>query len=63
MERQHISKVPYSLAQLGITSINLNANTTNIVLPDSSSIDGETTYTTSSGDGELCYRRQQPIHR
>jgi hypothetical protein len=57
------TETAYSLAQLGITSINLNANTTNIVLPDSSSIDGETTYTTSSGDGELCYRRQQPIHR
>jgi hypothetical protein len=34
---------------LGITSLNLNANATNIALPDGSSIDGETTYTTSSG--------------
>ncbi len=37
------------LASLGITSINLTANATNIALPDGSSIDGETTYTTSSG--------------
>ena len=43
------SETEYSLAQLGITSINLNANTTNITLPDGSSISGETTYTTSSG--------------
>jgi len=39
----------YSLAQLGITSINLTANATNISLPDGSSIQGETTYTTSGG--------------
>jgi hypothetical protein len=40
-----------SLSSLGITSINLNANATNIALPDGSAIDGETTYTTSSGTG------------
>ncbi|HEY7299466.1 MAG TPA: hypothetical protein VH684_16290 [Xanthobacteraceae bacterium] len=40
-----------SLASLGITSINLNADATNLTLPDGSSIDGETTYTTSSGSG------------
>ncbi len=38
-----------SLASLGITSINLNQDTTNILQPDGSTIDGETTYTTSSG--------------
>ena len=39
-----------SLSSAGITSINLNiTNATNIALPDGSSIDGETTYTTSSG--------------
>jgi hypothetical protein len=43
------TQTAHSLASLGITSINLNANATNIVLPDGSSIDGETTYTTSSG--------------
>jgi trimeric autotransporter adhesin len=39
------TQTAYSLAQLGITSINLNANATNIALPDGSSIDGETTFT------------------
>ena len=34
-----------SLAALGITSINLNANAVNVALPDGSSIDGETTFT------------------
>ncbi|HEX4427121.1 MAG TPA: hypothetical protein VH079_17110 [Terriglobales bacterium] len=34
-----------SLASLGITSINLNANATNVALADGSSIDGETTFT------------------
>ena len=43
------TKTAYSLAQLGITSINLNANATNIALPDGSSINGETTFTTSTG--------------
>jgi hypothetical protein len=43
------TKTTYSLAQLGITSINLNANATNIILPDGSSINGETTFTTASG--------------
>jgi hypothetical protein len=38
-----------SLASLGITSINLVANTTTIPLDDGSEITGETTYTTSSG--------------
>lgn len=42
------TQTAYSLAQLGITSINLTANAVNIDLPDGSSIDGETTYTTSS---------------
>ncbi len=37
------------MASLGITSINLNANAVHVALPDGSSIDGETTYTTSSG--------------
>jgi len=36
-----------SLASLGITSINLTANQANIALPDGSSIDGETTYTST----------------
>jgi autotransporter passenger strand-loop-strand repeat protein len=40
-----------SLASLGITSINLNQDATNIALPDGSSINGETTFTTSSGSG------------
>ena len=40
-----------SLASLGITSINLNQDATNIALPDGSSINGETTYTTSGGTG------------
>ncbi len=39
----------YSLAQLGITSINLTANNVNEALPDGSSIDGETTFTYSNG--------------
>ena len=43
------TQTAHSLASLGITSINLNANATNIALPDGSSINGETTYTTSSG--------------
>ncbi len=43
------TQTAYSLAQLGITSINLNANAANIILPDGSSINGETTYTTSGG--------------
>jgi trimeric autotransporter adhesin len=40
-----------SLASLGITAINLNQDATNIALPDGSSINGETTFTTSSGSG------------
>jgi hypothetical protein len=43
------TETAYSLASLGITSINLNADTTDVALPDGSSIDGETTYTTSGG--------------
>jgi len=43
------TKTAYSLAQLGVASINLNANATSIVLPDGSSIDGQTTYATNSG--------------
>ena len=43
------TQTAHSLASLGITSINLNANATHIALPDGSSIDGETTYTTASG--------------
>ncbi|TWC00217.1 hemolysin type calcium binding protein [Bradyrhizobium macuxiense] len=39
------TQTAYSLAALGITSINLNANATNVALPDGSSIDGETTFT------------------
>ena len=39
----------YSLAQLGIASINLVANAVNQQLPDGSSIDGETTFTYSNG--------------
>ncbi len=42
-----------TLAQAGITSINLIANATNIPQPDGSSINGETTYTTSSGTGTV----------
>ena len=38
-----------TLAQAGITSINLTGNTTAVALPDGSSINAETTYTTSSG--------------
>ncbi|QOZ33208.1 hypothetical protein XH92_17280 [Bradyrhizobium sp. CCBAU 53421] len=38
-----------SLASLGITSINLNADASSVSLPDGSAITGETTYTTSSG--------------
>jgi hypothetical protein len=34
-----------SLAALGISSINLNANATHVALPDGSSIDGQTTFT------------------
>jgi autotransporter passenger strand-loop-strand repeat protein/YD repeat-containing protein len=45
------TQTAHSLASLGITSINLNADATNIALPDGSSIDGETTYTTPSGSG------------
>ncbi len=40
-----------SLASLGITSIDLNQNATQIALPDGSAITGETTYTTSGGTG------------
>jgi uncharacterized membrane protein YdcZ (DUF606 family) len=40
-----------SLASLGITSIDLNQNATQIALPDGSAITGETTYTTSAGTG------------
>jgi hypothetical protein len=43
------TETAYSLAQLGITSLNLNANATHVALPDGSSIDGETTFSTSSG--------------
>jgi trimeric autotransporter adhesin len=39
----------YSLAQLGITSINLTANNVNENLPDGSSVDGESTFTYSNG--------------
>jgi hypothetical protein len=38
-----------TLAQLGITSINLNTDNADIVLSDGSKIVGETTYTTASG--------------
>jgi hypothetical protein len=38
-----------TMAQLGITSINLMPNTTSIGEPDGSQITGETTYTTSGG--------------
>jgi len=43
------TQTAYSLAQLGITSIGLTENATHIVLPDGSSIIGETSYTTASG--------------
>ena len=39
------TQTAHSLASLGITSIDLNANAQNIALPDGSSIDGETTFT------------------
>jgi hypothetical protein len=45
------TQTAHSLSSLGITSIALNADATNIALPDGSSINGETTYTTSSGSG------------
>src|SRR5215831_8276426 len=45
------TQTAHSLASLGITSIALNANATNIALPDGSAITGETTYTTTSGSG------------
>jgi Ca2+-binding RTX toxin-like protein len=38
-----------TLAQLGITEINLTADATNIVLPDGSAITGQTTFTRSNG--------------
>ncbi|MDH2344191.1 phage tail tip lysozyme [Bradyrhizobium sp. SSUT77] len=38
-----------SLATLGIASINLNQDATHVAQPDGSSIDGQTTYTTTSG--------------
>nr|WP_162093067.1 AIDA repeat-containing protein [Bradyrhizobium sp. ORS 278] len=38
-----------SLASLGITSINLVEDATQVALPDGSSIDGQTSYTTSGG--------------
>jgi len=38
-----------TLAQAGIASINLTPNAVNQALPDGSSIDGETTYTTTAG--------------
>jgi len=43
------TQTAHSLASLGITSINLHADATSIALPDGSSIDGETTFTTASG--------------
>jgi len=43
------TQTAHSLASLGITSINLNADATNIALPDGSAITGETSYTTTSG--------------
>ncbi|HET7094974.1 MAG TPA: hypothetical protein VFI22_15890 [Thermomicrobiales bacterium] len=45
------SETPASLSSLGITSIDLDADATAIALPDGSAIDGETTYTTTSGSG------------
>jgi hypothetical protein len=45
------TQTAHSLGSLGITSIGLNGDATNIALPDGSMIDGETTYTTSSGSG------------
>jgi hypothetical protein len=50
-----------ALPSLGITSINLNANTTSITLPDGSSIDGETTYTTSGGGSGTAGRPRRKI--
>ena len=38
-----------SLTQLGITEINLTANTVNIELPDGSVITGQTTFTRANG--------------
>lgn len=38
-----------SLASLGVASINLNQDATHVAQPDGSSIDGQTTYTTTSG--------------
>ncbi|WP_426422611.1 AIDA repeat-containing protein [Bradyrhizobium genosp. A] len=38
-----------SLATLGVASINLNQDATHVAQPDGSSIDGQTTYTTTSG--------------
>jgi hypothetical protein len=38
-----------SLASLGITLIDMHADATSIALPDGSSIDGETTFTTANG--------------
>lgn len=43
------TQTAHSLANLGITSINLNADAKNIALDDGSSIDGETTFTTVVG--------------
>ena len=43
------TQTAHSLASLGITSINLNADATNIALPDGSAIIGETSYATTSG--------------
>ena len=42
-----------TLAQAGITSINLTANATSQTFTDGSSIDGETTYTTATGTGTV----------
>src|SRR5439155_960303 len=42
-----------TLAQLGIASINLTSNNQKIVLPDGSSIQGETTYTRTDGSTGL----------
>ena len=38
-----------TLAQAGITEINLTADTTRIMLPDGSMIEGQTTYTRNNG--------------
>jgi len=43
------TETAYSLAQLGITSISLTPDATNVDLPDGSSIDGVSSYTTSGG--------------